>query len=35
MIREVDMPISETEAAIAYCRENNVKVVHDVCVMLS
>ena len=28
-------PGSETEAAIAYCHENNLKVVHDVCVMLS
>ncbi len=28
-------PGSESEAAIAYCRENNMKVVHDVCVMLS
>ena len=28
-------PGSESEAAIAYCRENNLKVVHDVCVMLS
>ena len=28
-------PGSESEAAIAYCHENNLKVVHDVCVMLS
>ena len=28
-------PGSESEAAIAFCRENNLKVVHDVCVMLS
>jgi len=28
-------PGSESEAAIDYCRENNMKVVHDVCVMLS
>jgi len=28
-------PGSESEVAIAFCRENNLKVVHDVCVMLS
>ena len=28
-------PGSESEAAIAYCHENNLKVVHDVCVMLN
>ena len=28
-------PGSENEAAIAFCHENNLKVVHDVCVMLS
>ncbi len=28
-------PGSESEAAIDYCRENNMKVVHDVCVMFS
>ena len=28
-------PGSESEAAIAYCLENNLRVVHDVCVMLS
>ena len=28
-------PGSESEAAIAYCRENNLKVVHDVCVMMN
>jgi uncharacterized protein len=28
-------PGSESEAAIAYCYENNLKVVHDVCVMMS
>ena len=28
-------PGSESEAAIASCHENNLKVVHDVCVMLS
>ncbi len=28
-------PGSESEVAIAYCHENNLKVVHDVCVMLS
>jgi len=28
-------PGSESEAAIAYCHQNNMKVVHDVCVMLS
>jgi len=28
-------PGSESEAAIAFCQENNLKVVHDVCVMLS
>ncbi len=28
-------PGSESEAAIAYCHENNLKVVHSVCVMLS
>ena len=28
-------PGSESEAAIAYCHENKLKVVHDVCVMLS
>ena len=27
-------PGSESEAAIAYCRENNMKVVHDVCVII-
>ena len=28
-------PGSESEAAIVYCHENNLKVVHDVCVMLN
>ncbi len=28
-------PGSESEAAIAFCHENNLKVVHDICVMLS
>lgn len=28
-------PGSESEAAIAYCRDNNLKVVHDVCVMMN
>jgi len=28
-------PGSESETAITYCHENNLKVVHDVCVMLS
>jgi len=28
-------PGSESEAAIAFCDENNLKVVHSVCVMLS
>ena len=28
-------PGAESEAAIAYCHENSLKVVHDVCVMLS
>ena len=28
-------PGSESEAAIAYCHENNLKVVHDVYVMLN
>ena len=28
-------PGSESEAAIVYCHKNNLKVVHDVCVMLS
>jgi predicted CoA-binding protein len=28
-------PGSESEAAIAFCCENNLKVVHGVCVMLS
>jgi len=28
-------PGSESEAAIAYCHDNNLKVVHDICVMLS
>ena len=28
-------PGSESEAAIAYCHKNNLKVVHDVCVMLN
>ena len=28
-------PGSESEAAIAYCHENNLKVVHDVCVMMN
>ena len=27
-------PGSESEAAISFCRENNLKVVHDVCVMM-
>jgi predicted CoA-binding protein len=26
-------PGSESEAAIAYCHENKLKVVHDICVM--
>lgn len=28
-------PGSESEAAIAFCHKNNLKVVHSVCVMLS
>ena len=28
-------PGSESEAAIAYCHQNNLKVVHDVCVILN
>ncbi len=28
-------PGSESETAIAFCRENNLKVVHSVCVMMS
>ena len=28
-------PGSESEAAIAFCHENNLKVVHDVCVMMN
>jgi hypothetical protein len=28
-------PGSESEAAIAYCHKNNLKVVHGVCVMLN
>lgn len=28
-------PGSESEAAIAYCKEHNLKVVHDVCVMVN
>ena len=28
-------PGSESEAAIAFCRKNSLKVVHDVCVMLN
>ena len=28
-------PGSESETAITYCHENNLKVVHSVCVMLS
>jgi len=28
-------PGSESETAIAFCRENSLKVVHSVCVMLS
>jgi predicted CoA-binding protein len=28
-------PGSESEAAISFCRENNLKVVHDVCVMMN
>ena len=28
-------PGSESETAITFCRENNMKVVHSVCVMLS
>ena len=28
-------PGSESEAAIAFCKENNLKVVHGVCVMLN
>ena len=28
-------PGSESEKAIAYCHENDMQVVHDVCVMLS
>ena len=28
-------PGSESEAAIAFCHENNLKVVHNVCVMMS
>jgi predicted CoA-binding protein len=26
-------PGSESEAAIAFCRDNKLKVVHDICVM--
>lgn len=28
-------PGSESEAAISFCEENNLKVVHDVCVMMN
>ena len=28
-------PGAESEAAIAYCRENGMKIVHDACVMLN
>lgn len=28
-------PGSESETAIRFCRENNLKVVHDVCVMMN
>lgn len=28
-------PGSESEFAISFCRENNLKVVHDVCVMMN
>jgi predicted CoA-binding protein len=28
-------PGSESQAAIIFCRENNLKVVHDVCVMMN
>jgi len=28
-------PGSESEAAVDFCNENNLKVVHDVCVMLN
>lgn len=28
-------PGSESEKAISFCRENNLKVVHDVCVMMN
>jgi len=28
-------PGSESDAAISYCRENNLKVVHSVCVMMN
>jgi predicted CoA-binding protein len=28
-------PGSESDAAIAFCRDNNFKVVHDTCVMLN
>ena len=28
-------PGSESEAAISFCRDNNLKVVHDVCVMMN
>ncbi|MBN1161020.1 MAG: CoA-binding protein [Dehalococcoidales bacterium] len=28
-------PGSESEAAIAYCNDNNMKVVHSVCVMMN
>ena len=28
-------PGSESEAAISFCRENNLRVVHDVCVMMN
>jgi predicted CoA-binding protein len=28
-------PGSESEAAIAFCKDNNLKVVHSVCVMLN
>jgi predicted CoA-binding protein len=28
-------PGSESEAALAFCRDHNLKVVHDVCVMMN
>jgi predicted CoA-binding protein len=28
-------PGAESEAAIAYCREHDMKVIHDTCVMMN